>query len=74
MGTARAEADVRMGTARAQAAVRIGPARPRVSRLERLPVQELSRHRLRRCLRAPEAGLVLPATTSTGDGIPLTAP
>lgn len=52
----------------------MGTAQPNVSRLERLPVHEISRRRLRRYLGALEAGLVLVATTSTGDEIPLTAP
>ncbi|TXS36313.1 XRE family transcriptional regulator [Streptomyces sp. OR43] len=62
------------GLTRAEVATRTGTAQPKVSRLKRLPVQEISQRRLRRCLRALEAGLVLRATMSTGDRLPLTAP
>ncbi|MCX4772045.1 hypothetical protein OG322_22225 [Streptomyces sp. NBC_01260] len=41
--------------------------------LERLPIQEISRRQLRRYPSALEADLVLLATTSTGNGVPLTA-
>lgn len=61
------------GPTQAEVAVRMGTAQPNVSRLERLPVQEISRRRLRRYLAAREAGLVLPATTSTGDEVLLTS-
>lgn len=58
------------GLPQAEVAVRMGTAQPDVSRLKHLPVQEISQRRLRRCPGALEAGLVLVATTSTGDEIP----
>lgn len=61
------------GLTQAEVAVRMGTAQPNVSRLEGLPVQEISRRQLRRYLSALEVELVLLATTSTGDEIPLTA-
>lgn len=64
-----AELREQAGLTQAEAAVRMGTAQPDVSRLERLPVQEISRRRLRRCPGALEAGLVLVATTFTGDEI-----
>lgn len=69
-----AELREQAGLTQAEVAVRMGTAQPNVSRLERLPVQEISQRQLRRYLGALEAGLVLVATTSTGDEIPLTAP
>lgn len=69
-----AELRERAGLTQSEVAARMGTAQPNVSRLERLPVHEISRRRLRRYLGALEAGLVLVATTSTGDEIPLTAP
>ncbi|MER6115571.1 XRE family transcriptional regulator [Streptomyces sp. NPDC001743] len=62
------------GLTQAEVAVRMGTAQPNVSRLERLPVQEISQRQLRRYLAALEAGLVLLATTSAGDEVLLTSP
>ncbi|MEU8624949.1 XRE family transcriptional regulator [Streptomyces sp. NPDC048669] len=69
-----AELREQAGLTQAEVATRMGTAQPNVSRLERLPVQEISQRQLRRYLSALEADLVLLATTSTGDEIPLTAP
>ncbi|MFB8209248.1 MULTISPECIES: XRE family transcriptional regulator [unclassified Streptomyces] len=64
----------RAGLTQAEVAARMGTAQPNVSRLECLPVREVSQRQLRRYLSALGADLVLVATTSAGDEIALTAP
>ncbi|MFE0105788.1 XRE family transcriptional regulator [Streptomyces sp. NPDC059009] len=62
----------RAGLTQAEVAMRMGTAQPNISRLERLPVEEISQRQLRRYLEALGSQLVLVALDLAGEEIPLT--
>ncbi|MFI5987773.1 helix-turn-helix domain-containing protein [Streptomyces sp. NPDC051555] len=62
------------GLTQAEVAARLGTAQPNVSRLERLPVEEISQRQLRRYLQVLDTRLVLIARDPSGQDIVLTAP
>ncbi|MFJ6636955.1 XRE family transcriptional regulator [Streptomyces sp. NPDC091376] len=67
-----AELRERAGLTQTDVAVRMGTAQPNISRLERLPVEDISQRQLRRYLQALDSQLLLVAFDSTGQQIPLT--
>ncbi|MGH4033453.1 XRE family transcriptional regulator [Actinomycetota bacterium Odt1-20B] len=62
----------RAGLTQAEVAIRMGTAQPNISRLERLPVEEISQRQLRRYLEVLGSQLILVALDSAGEEIPLT--